>query len=76
MQWYGVISCYILMCLIAPGLRVEWAEEDQRMGKIISVPIEVYKKGCVQDVDDGLAVSIFTKGVIIIYTHLIIIFFS
>ncbi|CAG5922912.1 unnamed protein product [Menidia menidia] len=37
------------------GLRVEWAEEDQRQGKIISVPPDVYKKGCVHDVDDGLA---------------------
>ncbi|KAM4577442.1 acetyl-CoA carboxylase isoform 2-T3 [Odontesthes bonariensis] len=36
------------------GLRVEWAEEDQRRGKIISVPPEVYKKGCVHDVDNGL----------------------
>lgn len=55
---------------------MEWAEEDQRLGKIISVPIDVYEKGCVQDVDDGLAVSIFTKGVVIKYMHLIIIFFS
>ncbi|XP_028270703.1 acetyl-CoA carboxylase 2 isoform X5 [Parambassis ranga] len=37
------------------GLRVDWAEEDQRIGKIISVPLEIYKKGCVHDVDDGLA---------------------
>lgn len=44
-------------CCCAVGLRVDWAEEDQRMGKIISVPLEIYKKGCVHDVDDGLAVS-------------------
>ncbi|XP_073322538.1 acetyl-CoA carboxylase isoform X1 [Pagrus major] len=37
------------------GLRVDWAEEDQRQGRVISVPPEVYTKGCVQDVDDGLA---------------------
>ncbi|XP_072244094.1 acetyl-CoA carboxylase isoform X2 [Leuresthes tenuis] len=37
------------------GLRMEWAEEDQRRAKLISVPPEVYKKGCVHDVDDGLA---------------------
>ncbi|XP_051278082.1 acetyl-CoA carboxylase isoform X2 [Dicentrarchus labrax] len=37
------------------GLRVDWAEEDQRLGNVISVPPEVYTKGCVQDVDDGLA---------------------
>lgn len=43
----------------AAGLRVDWAEEDQKQGRVISVPPEVYTKGCVQDVDDGLAVSIF-----------------
>ncbi|KAK2837305.1 hypothetical protein Q5P01_014517 [Channa striata] len=37
------------------GLRVDWAEEDQRLGNGISVPPEVYAKGCVQDVDHGLA---------------------
>nr|XP_046243287.1 acetyl-CoA carboxylase isoform X2 [Scatophagus argus] len=37
------------------GLRVDWAEEDQKLGNVISVPPEVYTKGCVQDVEDGLA---------------------
>ncbi|KAF3695826.1 Acetyl-CoA carboxylase 2 [Channa argus] len=37
------------------GLRVDWAEEDQRLGNIISVPPEVYAQGCVCDVDHGLA---------------------
>ncbi|XP_056232116.1 acetyl-CoA carboxylase isoform X2 [Seriola aureovittata] len=37
------------------GLRVNWAEEDQGLGNVISVPPEVYGKGCVHDVDDGLA---------------------
>ncbi|XP_060894088.1 acetyl-CoA carboxylase isoform X2 [Labrus mixtus] len=37
------------------GLRVDWAEEDQKQGNVISVPPEVYIRGCVQDVDDGLA---------------------
>eukprot|EP00064_Thunnus_orientalis_P008280 superscaffoldBa00000975_g8303 len=36
------------------GLRVDWAEEDQRRGNVISVPPEVYRQGCVLDVDDGL----------------------
>lgn len=44
------------MCHGAAGLRVDWAVEDQSQGKIISVPPEVYAKGCVQDVDDGLTV--------------------
>ncbi|XP_078141493.1 acetyl-CoA carboxylase 2 isoform X1 [Centroberyx gerrardi] len=37
------------------GLRVDWGEEDQRLGNVISVPPEVYIHGCVRDVDDGLA---------------------
>nr|XP_043881435.1 acetyl-CoA carboxylase isoform X2 [Solea senegalensis] len=37
------------------GLRVDWTEEDQGRGNVISVPPEVYNKGCVLDVDDGLA---------------------
>ncbi|XP_030647474.1 acetyl-CoA carboxylase 2 [Chanos chanos] len=37
------------------GLRVEWAEEDHRLGNVISVPPELYAQGCVHDVDEGLA---------------------
>ncbi|AWP07055.1 putative acetyl-CoA carboxylase-like [Scophthalmus maximus] len=37
------------------GLRVDWTEEDQGGGNVICVPPEVYTKGCVHDVDDGLA---------------------
>uniref|UniRef100_A0A8C1FLV1 acetyl-CoA carboxylase n=1 Tax=Cyprinus carpio carpio TaxID=630221 RepID=A0A8C1FLV1_CYPCA len=37
------------------GLRVEWAEEEQRHGRVISVPPELYVQGCVKDVDEGLA---------------------
>ncbi|KAG7480864.1 hypothetical protein MATL_G00060810 [Megalops atlanticus] len=37
------------------GLRVEWAEEDQRLGHVMSVPPELYTQGCVHDVDEGLA---------------------
>ncbi|KAM9858236.1 acetyl-CoA carboxylase 2 isoform 2-T2 [Aulostomus maculatus] len=37
------------------GLRLDWEEEDQRLGNVISVPLEVYAQGCVHDVDDGLA---------------------
>uniref|UniRef100_A0A665XCX2 acetyl-CoA carboxylase n=1 Tax=Echeneis naucrates TaxID=173247 RepID=A0A665XCX2_ECHNA len=36
-------------------LRVDWAEEDQGLGNVISVPPEIYSKGCVHDVDAGLA---------------------
>lgn len=62
------------MCRGAPGLRVDWAEADQRLGNVISVPPEVYTKGCVQDVDDGLEVSIFSKVIIIISTQLLLLF--
>ncbi|CAB1321598.1 unnamed protein product [Coregonus sp. 'balchen'] len=37
------------------GLRVDWTEDDQKLGHVISVPPEVYVHGCVRDVDDGLA---------------------
>ncbi|CAL8348024.1 unnamed protein product [Lota lota] len=37
------------------GLRVDWTEEDQLQGEVISVPPEVYAHGCVCDVDAGLA---------------------
>lgn len=37
------------------GLSVEWAEEEQRQGRLISVPPELYVQGCVKDVDEGLA---------------------
>uniref|UniRef100_A0A673CQ63 acetyl-CoA carboxylase n=1 Tax=Sphaeramia orbicularis TaxID=375764 RepID=A0A673CQ63_9TELE len=36
------------------GLRVYWAEEDQRLSNVISVPPEIYTQGCVHDVNDGL----------------------
>lgn len=41
---------------------MDWAEEDQMQDNIISVPLEIYTKGCVQDVDDGLAVSTSNKS--------------
>ncbi|KAM7391893.1 hypothetical protein PAMP_022541 [Pampus punctatissimus] len=37
------------------GLRVDWAEEDQKLRHVISVPPEIYTQGCAHDVDDGLA---------------------
>ncbi|KAM6165825.1 acetyl-CoA carboxylase 2 isoform 2-T2 [Erethizon dorsatum] len=36
------------------GLTVEWAEEDLQQVKQISVPEDVYDRGCVKDVDEGL----------------------
>ncbi|KAJ8379366.1 hypothetical protein SKAU_G00001440 [Synaphobranchus kaupii] len=37
------------------GLMVDWAEEDQRLGHVISVPPELYAQGCVRDIEEGLA---------------------
>ncbi|TRY55633.1 hypothetical protein DNTS_008834, partial [Danionella cerebrum] len=37
------------------GLRVDWEEEEQRRGCVISVPPELYVQGCVKDVDEALA---------------------
>ncbi|XP_053444554.1 acetyl-CoA carboxylase 2 isoform X1 [Nycticebus coucang] len=36
------------------GLTVEWTDDDLQQGKRISVPEDVYEKGCVKDVDEGL----------------------
>ncbi|KAF5881624.1 acetyl-CoA carboxylase 2, partial [Clarias magur] len=36
------------------GLKVAWGEEEQRLGHVISVPLGLYTRGCVRDVDDGL----------------------
>ncbi|XP_054466487.1 acetyl-CoA carboxylase isoform X1 [Anoplopoma fimbria] len=37
------------------GLRVDWEEDDQFLGNVISVPPMIYTQGCVIDVDDGMA---------------------
>ncbi|XP_060048534.1 acetyl-CoA carboxylase 2 isoform X2 [Erinaceus europaeus] len=36
------------------GLTVAWTEGDLQQGKRISVPENIYDKGCVKDVDEGL----------------------
>ncbi|XP_058137492.1 acetyl-CoA carboxylase 2 isoform X3 [Dasypus novemcinctus] len=36
------------------GLTVEWAEDSLQEGERISVPEDVYDRGCVKDVDEGL----------------------
>lgn len=59
------------MCHCAAGLRVDWAVEDQRQGNIISVPPEVYAKGCVQDVDDGLTVRLHNHFYTFVYFEVI-----
>ncbi|XP_033740192.1 acetyl-CoA carboxylase-like isoform X1 [Pecten maximus] len=36
------------------NLTVNWSQADQDQNKVISVPQDVYQKGCVEDVDAGL----------------------
>lgn len=43
-------------CLSLSGLTVEWTENNQKK-RIINVPHDVYELGCIQDVEDGLKVS-------------------
>lgn len=54
---YSVFMFSACVCGLAAGLTVAWEEDDQFQGNMISVPPEIYTKGCVRDVDDGLAVS-------------------
>ena len=37
-----------------PGLMVEWNPDDLANGKVVTVPNDIYKKGCVEDGDAGL----------------------
>lgn len=60
------------MCRGVLGLRVNWEEDDQFLGNVISVPPEIYAGGCVLDIDDGLAVSIYSKVIIMISSHLLL----
>ncbi|XP_033643702.1 acetyl-CoA carboxylase-like isoform X2 [Asterias rubens] len=36
------------------ALSISWTEEDARSGNIITVPPDIYQKGCVNDVEDAL----------------------
>lgn len=45
-----------MRCLSFSGLTVEWTESQQKK-RIINVPSDVYELGCIQDVEDGLKVS-------------------
>ncbi|XP_049326203.1 acetyl-CoA carboxylase 2 isoform X3 [Astyanax mexicanus] len=36
-------------------LKISRGEEEQKSGHMISVPLDIYAKGCVRDVDEGLA---------------------
>lgn len=58
----GKIEKNICLCakyvirLSFSGLTVEWTESNQKK-KTINVPADVFELGCIQDVEDGLKVS-------------------
>lgn len=62
-QFLSVFSFFCV--LVLSGLKVDWEEEDNFLGNVISVPPEIYTQGCVLDVDDGMKVSILTKILIL-----------
>ena len=37
-----------------PGLTLSWDEENLKNGKVLTVPDDIYKKGCVNTVDEAL----------------------
>ncbi|XP_063969752.1 acetyl-CoA carboxylase-like isoform X3 [Lytechinus pictus] len=36
------------------GLTIDWTEEDAKSGKVLTIPDELYRKGCVMDAEEGL----------------------
>lgn len=41
------------------GLKVLWSEEDLKIGKTITVNMDLYEKACITTVEDGLRVNQF-----------------
>lgn len=58
MSWECLCAEYV-HCFPFSGLTVDWAENK----KIINVPHDVYELGCIQDVEDGLQVSMSSTSV-------------
>ena len=50
----GTFSHVHFLPFIFSGLKLNWTEQDKKKGKCITVPKDVYKKGCVLDSDEGL----------------------
>ncbi|KAK3098334.1 hypothetical protein FSP39_018526, partial [Pinctada imbricata] len=44
----------LVTMFLVTRLMLKWSEQDQKKGKAITVPKDIYKKGCVADVDEGL----------------------
>ncbi|XP_072165037.1 acetyl-CoA carboxylase-like [Diadema setosum] len=36
------------------GLTIEWSDDDTKAGKVINIPDDLYRKGCVADADEGV----------------------
>lgn len=56
MPVYGAVFHYPVDVVCILGLRVDWQENDLQK-RILNVPQELYEKGYVKDVDDGLLVG-------------------
>lgn len=50
-------------------LKVDWGVDERRLGHVISVPAELYARGCVSDVDEGLVVNHLTLILTLTLTH-------
>lgn len=46
-----------LSATASAGLTVAWEEDGLQQGRVIHVPEDVYDRGCVKDVEEGLEVS-------------------
>lgn len=56
MRWIEALTAAFKSLLSIAGLRVDWQENDFSK-RILNVPQELYEKGYVKDVDDGLKVG-------------------
>lgn len=43
-----------MISILSTGLKVNWSPSDVSKSKNITVPQDIYKKGCVNDVDEAL----------------------
>ena len=43
--------------MILAGLTIDWDPEDLKKGKVVTVPDDIYQKGCVHTAEEGLAAA-------------------
>ena len=46
-----------LLSVVVLGLTVEWSPEDLAEGRVVTVPGEVYARGCVKTAEEGLSAA-------------------